>query len=71
MDLEHAEKILEKIRINQKETRELAYYCVTNSKGSEAEISKMLERSFQSHFLDQRLAIFMVVSEIFIMTGTG
>lgn len=69
MDFEYLDKLLNNIETKQEVTYNIADYIVTNSLNNENEVAKVLERYFQSNFLKQKVAIFMVVNEIFLISA--
>lgn len=48
----------------------ISEYCILNSRGCENEVAKIIDEEYQTHVIEQKLAILEVISEIFIMTGT-
>ena len=47
----------------------MAEYCLKNNKNNEEEVSNILIKEYQGSISDHRLAIFLLISEIFIETG--
>ena len=69
MDLSYLEKALRKIELKNEMIKGISEYCVLNSKGCENEVAKIIDEEYQTHIVEQKLAIFQAIHEIFVDTA--